>query len=289
MSDVQAFSDFVKKRGSQRTDVYDSVAMLEGKPDTFTALKFDWHISSGHRLKGTLPRNNKYSIYNHWYTYQYPIHKDFTLELTPTCVPPVATFTQTATGHHPWLPFDIITKLFSSLAKKKAEVGGELALHAFYDEIQASEGEMAPDDPTEEEYKSSEDPLNTPLSDDDEKILHVYSTLEESGEGKYAFKYWAVNYTEYSISGEWATYNETIEHSWAVFDFEVEPNAELLIDEFESNGKPLELSGVVKIQIIGDKIEEFIFFAPVFYPWEEEEETKVHNLEERKKEKLERK
>lgn len=280
--DVQAFSEFYKKRWTQRSDIYDSVAMLKGIPATFTALKFDWKISSGHRFKGTLPFNGKYRMYNHWYTYQYPIHKDFELELTPTCTPPVATFTQTAPAHHPWLPTDIITKLFSSLAKEKAEVGGMLALLASNDQIEVPEIQMTPGVPDEEKYKESEDALSTPVSEDDEKVLHVYSTLEMSGEGKYAFKYYAVNYSEYSISGQWATYYENIEESWDVFEFTIEPNEELLLDEFESSGSPLELSGIVTIKIGG---EEFVFFAPAFSAEEEEEEARVQSPGEWNKEK----
>lgn len=78
----------------------------------------------------------------------------------------------------------------------------------------------------------------------------------------------------------------TNEESWDVFEFTVGPNEELLLDEFESNGKPLELNGVVKIEIDG---EEFIFFAPAFSAEEEEEETKVYKPEERNKEKVEKK
>ena len=284
--DVEAISEFFKKKRSQRADIYDSVAVLEEAPDTLTSLKFDWKISDGHRLKGTLPFNKDWRYSNHWYTYRYPMHKDFTLELTPTCVPAVATFTKTAEAHHPWLPTDIIFKLFSSLAKEKAEVGGELAFLASNEKIQIPEVGMTPDEPDAEEYKNSEDPLNTPLSDEDQKILHVYSTIEEGEEGKYAFKYWAVNNSEYSISGDWTTYYETIEESWDVFEFTIEPNDELLLDEFESKGKPLELNGVVKIEIYG---KEFIFFAPAFSAEEEEEETRVHNPEGQKKEKVERK
>lgn len=283
--DVEAISEFFKKKWSQRADIYDSVAVLEEAPDTLTSLKFDWKISDGHRLKGTLPFNKSWRYSNHWYTYRYPMHKDFTLELTPTCVPPVATFTKTAEAHHPWLPIDIITKLFSALAKEKAEVGGELAFLASNEKIQIPEVEMTPDVPNEEEYKNSEDPLNTPLSDEDQKLLHVYSTLEVGEEGKFAFKYWAVNFTEYSISGEWTTYYETIEESWDVFEFTVEPNEELLLDEFDSKGEPFELNGSVKIEIDG---EEFIFFAPSFST-EEDEEARVRDNEDRKKEKIEKK
>jgi hypothetical protein len=290
--DYQAFSDVdysFWKLACPLTFIEDSVAIIKGRPATFTKLKFDWKINSGHRLKGTVPYNGKYRASGKWNTFKRAIHKDFTLELWPTCVPPVPASMGTATAHTPWSAIDIFIKIIPFLAAgEKVEVGGELAFLASNEKIQIPEVDMARDEPDAEEYSSlsKEDSRNTPLSDDDEMILRVYSTLEESGEGKYAFKYWAVNYTEYSISGEWATYKETIEESWEVFEFTVEPNTELLLDEFESKGEPLELCGSVKIELDG---EEFIFFAPAFSAEEEEEETRVHNPERLKKGKLERK
>lgn len=268
--DVEAISEFFKKKRSQRADIYDSVAVLDTAPDTLTSLKFDWKISDGHRLKATLPFNKNWRYTNHWYTYRYPLHKDFTIELTPTCTPAVATFTKTAEAHYPWAPWDIIKTLLSLAAKEKAEVGGELAFLASREKIPFQRGEMAAEAPDEEEYKEMEDSLDTPLSDEDQKILHVYSTLEVNEDGKYAFKYWAVNYSEYNISGYWTTYYENIEDAWDVFEFTIGPNEELLLDEFESSGKPVELNGLVEITI---EEVEFVFFAPVFSAEEEEEET----------------
>lgn len=278
--DVEAISEFFKEKWSQRADIYDSVAVLDTAPDTLTSLKFDWKISDGHRLKATLPFNKDWRYSNHWYTYRYPLHKDFTIELTPTCTPSVASFTKTAEAHYPWLPTDIITNLLSSAAKEKAEVGGELAFLVSREKIQFQKREMTADAPDAEEYKELEDPLDTPLSDEDQKILQVYSTLEVDEEGKYDFKYWAVNNSEYSISGDWTTYYETIEEAWDIFEFTIGPNEELLLDEFESKGKPLELNGIVTIKI---EEAEFIFFAPAFSV-EEEEETKANNSRERNRE-----
>ncbi|MBN1379406.1 MAG: hypothetical protein JXA04_09230 [Gammaproteobacteria bacterium] len=256
--DVQTYSDFAKKRFSQRADIYDTVGALAAAPDTLTKLKFDWKIDNGHRFSGTLPFNNRWKFTNHWYTYQYPRHKDYTLELTPTAVPPVATFSKTAEAHYPWFPTDIITNLLSSVANEGGQVGGMLASIDNRDKllVQQSGKEYEPEDV--EAYKKSEAGGST---DGLEKIFHVYASLNKNNNGEYVYKYMASNATEQTVSGSWTVYLGEFENTRDVFDFEVGANEEKLIREFSSKEKPIELGGQVVIQL---NDETFTFFAPAF-------------------------
>ena len=257
-SDVQAFSDITKKRFSQRADIYDSVTVLATAPASLTALKFKWNISSGHRISATLPFNNKWTYINHWYTYQYPIHKDFTLELTPTNKPPIKPFGKTAEAHHPWFPTDIITNL---LSQKKAAVGGDIRLLAGRDKFQTSEDSVSAMSFTEadrEEYENFEASASIPFSDD-EIVLHVYATVEKEDSGAFSYQYWAHNYTGSRIDASWALYTESSDDTSEIKEFTVDPESKVLIGRFTSSGHPREIGGVVEANISGEK---FAFFAP---------------------------
>ena len=256
--DVQAFSDFTKKRFSQRADIYDYVTVLDTAPDTIKALKFEWKIDNGHNISGTLPFNGDWEFVNHWYTYQYPRHKDYPIVLEPTVTPAVAKFTKTAEAHYPWFPTDIITNLLSSVASPGAEVGGMLASTGNRGKHTGQQGDKEYDPSDLAAYKDSE---TSDEIGDMNNIFHVYATLKKGEGNEFVYQYWAENFTDNEINGSWMLYKN--ESGEVMDELSVNVGAKLkkLLKEISLTMKPVELGGTVSIQI---NDQTFTFFAPAF-------------------------
>ncbi|MBI2842840.1 MAG: hypothetical protein HYX78_05515 [Armatimonadetes bacterium] len=118
-NDLVAQSRFTKAAFSQRADIYDTITVFEAAPANLTKMPFDWHIDQGHQFKGTLPWAGKWTATNHWYTYRYPFHADFSLDIDPQGTG-IAAFTKTAEAHQPHLVIDKILGLLT------AQVGGDI-------------------------------------------------------------------------------------------------------------------------------------------------------------------
>lgn len=228
--DVRAKSKFVKQQFSQRADIYDSVTVLEDSPGALTKLAFDWKIDQGHQFKGALPWAGNWTATNHWYTYRYPFHADFTLELTPEGIG-VDPFTRTAEAHQPHL---VVDKILGLLA---ASVGGGYGI-----------GD------------------NTDTVSDFVAAVEVWAEFEDIG-GSYSYKYWARNNTAGSAHLDWWAYTDpeiANEFPGASFSgISLSPGETKLLTSLVSFEDPLEINGRVTARFGGN---EFIFFAPTIVP-----------------------